>query len=345
MRIPRALALSILASVALPSTVAGQTSPPDGGISVVLQSVSIGGMEVRNLTDDDITSRGYNAEECASSATVTSVFRVSNVPANITYVDVWIGDSSTDCAPVTAREGAVADRACTHLTGVDPTITLDSEITLTLTQMLDPDDSACDTTTATGRNQLLWLFAADSQETTSAVTTAQYGWVAFTVDPIAPTIPTMDDAGDELAGNSSIPISWSVGSEMNLRYNVYVDTSIGACGEPGAFTPGQPPPATAMPIGVTANSTDLSTSAAGLELGDSALVYVTAYDRSENESNLSQAVCITRVETVGFCEALDEGGEPCTNSCAATLPTSRGASGAAWLGLIFLALVVRRRAR
>lgn len=337
----------MLAFLALPSAVAAQTPPPDGGISVVLQSVSIGGMEVRDLTDEDITLRGYNAEECATSATVESVFRVSDVPANITYLDVWLGDSSTDCAPVTAREGAVADRDCVHLVGVDPTITPDSEITLTLTEMLDPDDNACNTSTLAGRNQLLWVFAADSQETTSTVTNAQYGWVAFTVDPKAPNVPTMDDEGDELAGNSSIPISWSVGSEANLRYNVYVDTSIGACGEAGAFTPGQPPPATATPIEVTANSTNLSTTApsVGLELGESALVYVTAFDRSENESNLSGSVCITRVNTVGFCEALDDSGQPCTNSCAAALPVTRNATGGLLLGLAFLALVVRRRTR
>lgn len=341
MRIPRALALFMLAFVAVPSAASAQT-PTQGGITIVLQSVSVNGTVVRDTTDDDILVRGYNEDECAAPSTVTSVFRVSNVPAGITFLDAWIGDSTVDCSTTTARQTG-DQRQCTHLVGSDPDIDLDSEITLTLEEMLDPDDSACDVSTAAGRTQLLWLFALGSQETTAAVTNAQYGYVSFTVDPKAPTTPAPNDT--MVSGDETITVGWGVGSEQNLRYNVYVDTSVGACTDTGMWMAGDPPPGDPTREELTTNSVGLSATSTGLAIGQSALVYVTALDRSDNESNLSTAVCITRVETVGFCDALAAGGEECTNTCAATLPGTRSASGALLLGLAGLALVVRRRTR
>jgi hypothetical protein len=91
-----------------------------------------------------------------------------------------------------------------------------------------------------------------------------------------------------------------------------------------------------------ATSVAIRTSDIGLEVGESATVYVVSVDAARNESVLSAPVCITRVPTAGFCQAWEDAeGEPCPSSCAAM-----GASPASvlWLaGLLSLLCVSYRR--
>jgi hypothetical protein len=344
MRIPRALALFMLAFLALPSVAAAQTTLAPGGITIFRERVTLDGDTIRSNADDDFLLRGYNEAECDDAASVATVFRVTNIPSNITLLDAWIGDNTVDCSTTEARQTGMG-RTCVHLTGVDPNVIAPAaDVTLTLEEMLDPDETraACNLSTATGVTQRLWFFALGSTETTAAVTAAQYGHIEFTIDPNAPATPAPNQT--MVSGDETISVSWDIGAEQNLRYNVYVDTSAGACsgGDAGMGMPGNLPPTRE---GLTTNSVGLSTSSLGLTVGQSALVYVSAVDRADNESDPSSAVCITRVETVGFCDALEDGGEACTNTCAATLPGTRSASGALLFGLAGLALVVRRRTR
>lgn len=340
MRIPRALALFMLAFLAVPSAVAGQTAPPQGDISAFVASVTIDGEPITNLTNETIVERGFNIVECAAKDTVETTIRLGSLPPGITFVDAWLGDSSQDCSTTAARQTGT-NRVCVHL-DEDPTID-GGEITINLADMLDPDDDACEGTVATGETLRLWLFAKNSTETTAEVTRSEYVYVTFRVDTSAPGTPTPDSTS--VRGDQSVPIEWEGATDQGpLSFNVYLDTSVGSCADAGEWAPGEPPPSV-DPVTGGASGTRASVNTSSLAVGQSALAYITAVDKAENESNLSTAVCVTRVETVGFCDALEDAGTPCTNSCAATVPVSRGAAQALWLGLLGLALLVRRRTR
>jgi MYXO-CTERM domain-containing protein len=343
MRIPRALALiapaltAVLAtlSLAFPSPAVAQTQ---GGISITLVSVSQNGTEIRDMGDNTFATRGYNAAECAVSDSITTEFTVTNLPTGTTFVDAWLGNGTQDCSTETARQTGNG-RVCVHLEA-DPTVTTNS-VTLSLTEMLDPDDSACDSTPNTGATYTLWFFATGSTETTSTVTSAQYGYVSFRMDVVAPAVPT--PTATSLSGGESVRISWgALAAETNPNYRIFIDDTVMTCDGAGQYMAGDPAPATADQEGTPATQ---NVSLTGLAEGASAMVFVSAVDQSENESVLSAGVCVTRVPTVGFCEALEGSGQPCTNSCVAGAPGSRPVRETWWFAVAVAALALRRRSR
>lgn len=342
MRIPRALALFMLAFLALPSAASAQTPPTQGSITANLISATRGGMAIPNLMNDTLDERGFNAVECAASETVSLEIGLGNLPAGRTFVDAWLGEQGQDCATEASRVNGT-ERVCVHL-GDDLEIVA-NQVTINLDAMMDPDDPACDGTAAQGETFRLYLFATGATETTGPVTLADYVYVTFKVDANAPAAPT--PASGTRTGDETIPVSWSSPTDQGtLSFNVYVDTSVATCTGVGQWEAGDPAPTDVEPDGESSGSSaGVDTDGVGLAVGQSALVYVTSVDLAENESVLSSAVCITRMETGGFCDALEAGGEECTNTCAATLPRTRTAAGALWLGLALLALVVRRRTR
>ena len=327
--------LVIPAILATPAAVSAQTP---GNISINLSEVADGATVLRDAGDEDL-NRPFNAAECATSDTVTATFTLQSLPAGTTFVDMWLGSSGQDCSTETARQTG-DQRQCTHLSS-DPTVqTIDGTIVVSLTELLNPDNSACDSSPAQGETFNLWLFASGATETTAAVTVDQYGFISFTVDASAPTAPVVDGTGNA-AGNTGIPVSWEGGSEANLEYNVYVDTTASGC-TGGAFTPGGVASGTPTAEGITGTSYSVDAEAAGLAVGDSALVYVATVDLAENISALSTAVCVTRVETVGFCDALASSGTECTNTCTVR-PGSNGGGPSGWL-LVGAALLLLGRA-
>ncbi len=345
MRIPRALALILSSLLAVPSAVAAQTAPTQGLITANVTAVTIGDDPVENLTNQTLTTRGFSLAECDVSETVEIEIQLGTIPAGITYVDAWIGDANKDCSTEAARQTGMS-RTCKNL-DVNPATngTATSAITILLSDLADLDGSLCDSTVATGETYRLWLLATNSTETTGPITTAQYVYVTFKVDVTPPTAPTPESANE--SGDSSIPVSWSASTAQGvLTFNLYVDATVTSCSEDGQWSAGEAPPSDQEPNATsTGTSGSVNSSSAGLEIGESALVYITALDPSKNESALSTPVCVTRMQTGGFCDALAAEGEECTDTCAAALPTTRTTSSAIFLGLAFVALAVRRRKR
>ncbi len=311
-----------------------------GGITVTLVDIEQDGVTLQSGPNNP---RPYNAAECASQGTVVTTYKLENVPSGITFVDAWLGNATEDCSTADARQSGDA-RQCTHL-AADPDIqSLNGTVTLTLSEMLDPSNDSCESSPSQGEEWRLWFFATGSSETTGAVTADQYGLIEFTVDSAAPAAPAIS-GGTDLTGDTRVDVSWGTNSEVNTTYNTYVDTSVGTCTDAGMYAPGDEAPATATRTNISGGGTAVDLESAGLAIGQSALVYVARVDYAENTSVLSEAVCVTRIETVGFCDALSASGEECTNSCSAGGRPARPGFGG-WLALLTLtALAYRRRVR
>jgi MYXO-CTERM domain-containing protein len=123
---------------------------------------------------------------------------------------------------------------------------------------------------------------------------------------------------------------------------VFVDDTVGTCTGAGQWMAGDPAPTTAD---YENSGSSAGVSLAGLAVGASAMVFVSAVDQSDNASALSEGVCVTKIETVGFCEALEGSGQPCTNTCVAAPPGSRSPHAAWWFAVVVGALALRRRSR
>lgn len=335
MRIPRALALLAPVLLSLPSSAAAQTQ---GEITITMTSVSQGGTQIRStVEDEDFSTRGFNADECDIADDITAQFALLNLPTATTFVDAWLGNSSQDCSTADARQTGT-QRQCIHLG--NPSVASNT-ISVPLSEMLNPDDSACDGTPQNGAKFNLWLFATNSTETTGEVDVSQFGYVTFTIDVAAPEVPALD--ATTLTGGSAVSVSWATPvGEISPQFRVFVDDSVADCSAASSLMPGGEAPDDSTH---QTTDSDYSVTLSGFAVGREVAVYVASVDQSENVSVLSERVCVTVVQTVGFCEALEASGEECTNSCAVGSPGSGSTTHVWWLVGCAVALAARRRWR
>lgn len=345
-RVPRGrlLALLVCLAAALPATASAQTQ---GSVSVVLTQVSVSGTVTRDV--DIELNKALNSLDCASSDEVVLTFRTQDTPAGTTFVDLWRADAGVDCLPATARQTGDG-RVCTHLTP-DPTLdTTDGNFTITLTDLL-LDSSAC----SDGQPDVdlnLWVFATGSTESTGEAVATQYGFATFGIDPTAPTVPIPNTT--ELSGDTGVSIGWDDAGEAFVTNTLYIDTNVaaGCAGGSSIVVPGAavPTDTTAITVQTTsqgATGAMVDPEAIGLAVGESAVVGIAAVDINDNASVISATVCVTRIETAGFCDLYNASAtDECPKSCSVSAPGAGGASPspfAAFAAIGFLALLRRRR--
>lgn len=343
----RSLALALVASaLALPAAASAQTP---GSIPVILTEVSVSGAVTRDV--DVELNKSLNALDCASASEVVLTFRTQDTPAGTTFVDIWRGDAGVDCLPTTARQ-AGDGRVCEHL-AADPMLdATDGNFTITLADLL-LNSSAC----SDGQPDIslnLWVFATGSTESTGEVTTAQYGFTSFGVDPSPPIVPVPKE--DALAGDTGVSVGWEDASEALVTTVLYIDTNTGVdcAGGSSLVFAGAEAPVTGDTIVVQetsqgATSKTINPQDIGLMTGESAVVGLSAVDLNDNASVISTTICVTRIETAGFCDLYSaDSGESCPDGCSVSAPGAESGAPyplAAVATLGFVALLRRRRNR
>ncbi|NOY92179.1 MAG: hypothetical protein GXP55_13365 [Deltaproteobacteria bacterium] len=310
---------SLLMAVALglaPRPAAAQFT--SGNITLTLFQVMEDGVVTR--TSDTDLGKALNGIQCDNAANVMLNFTTNNVPSAILFLDLWVGTPSEDCS-VTESRTPGDRRICSHLPQ-DPVIdATDGSFSVSLADLI-AGSTACDT----GGSEVslfLWALATGESETTGDITTAQYGFVQFAVDPTPPAAPVPNETAS--SGDTAISITWPAVGEIDVTYRAYVDTASGSC-EATTLVAGAPAPVDVTGIisrrtGSDARSISLNGASLGLTDRQSAAVAITAVDANDNESPISQIVCITRVPTAGFCDVYAaDTGESCPQGCSVSPP-------------------------
>ena len=284
-------------------------------------------VQISTITDregEDYSNPWINAEECASSsATVAVSLRV--LPMDKTFIDIWRGDGTRACNNTDERDPEQGTAGCTYLASINKSDDTERDETLSVGALLPCDSGDGD--------YRIWFLATNTEQDKTDV--ASYGYIQMRLDTRPPEPPMAVSGG---SGDSAIPIDWDVVSDAEF-YNVYVDGD-GCAGSD--LVANQAPPADRSPYRrhTTGNSATIDGSAVGVEYGADAAVAITALDEAKNESPLSEVVCASRVQTVGFCEDYGK----CEDCSASVVGGARGfgASGLV-LGLAGLILAYRRR--
>lgn len=294
---------------------------------------------------DTSTMQGQplSIQECEDNVDITVSFAGLTTSASVAAI--WTATSSSaGCDGATQRQPTTAIQ-CTQIAGYSQSLTTPaSDITVPV-RTLFRLDSAADCTTATDLSQYVWFLPLPSASDTG---TASVGYVVARIDldrvpPSAPTIPT-----GNYAGNNNITIDVTSTSDVN-EFRAYFD--------PTACESGVPPTTfnqTTLASDInTGSSVTFSATEAGIAaFGGYAAVAVVAVDHAGNESEVSNAVCVQRVEIEGFWEAYcrQEGREDvdeCAEyySCAARPGRSSSFVAGASLLFGFGLLLARRRSQ
>src|SRR5690606_26159049 len=215
-------------------------------------------------------------------------------------VDVWVGIGNEKCTTKASRTPPTA--VCEYLGFVQIGTSIGSAppaepSTIRIGLDAIPQEegfSFCSSSTPTDVN---FLFVADVPnflDETSAIAPETWASRPVRVDagpPVEPTITTTESEGDR-----RITVEWGRVTEAQLiLYKVYVELDgCDPAASSGVLVAGEPPPlevdgVTVFRFGNQLQGVDYSidTSAIGLEVGESASVYVTAMDMAYHESVLS----------------------------------------------------------
>jgi hypothetical protein len=219
---------------------------------------------------------------------------------------------------------------------------------LTLQDLLDakagPNDIVqCDTSGLTGTPYQIFAFRSAPSGDVSA---ESYGVADFYVDVESPAAPLVNTSPQTA---STFGITWSNPNppdNINAWRAWYSDTNDASTAT-----------ATDLYVGLGDRSMTIAASTVGLtQPGETAYVFIQAYDQAiisndteeqalaGNQSELSEGVEVTYVDTVGFCEGTGD----CTGCSVApmSLAASQGASATVWVfGLLAGMSVFRRRRR
>jgi len=173
--------------------------------------------------------------------------------------------------------------------------------------------------------------------------------VVFTLYTLPPDKPTSIKG---VSGESSVGVDWKApeSADMNTSYRVYYDIAQDGTGDvecgSGALVPGEAPPATSATI-ISEKEGSPGGSLSGLdgkvEIGQSVAVGVVTVDAAGNKSELSDVVCVERVETDGFLKLYEDQGGKGLDKCSVHAPGRVGWGSLGCLTVLGLTLVSRRR--
>ena len=279
----------------------------------------------------------------------TFEIRLENSGLAISQVYLWAGSGGAECEKLNQRQ--LGDLSlCAEIAGNPRPVGTNFLIeNLTLQDLLDADAGTndvvqCDSSGLTGTPYK--IFAFRDQPPSGDVLATGYGVADFFVDVESPAAPTVNTSPQEA---STFSISWgnpNPPDEINAWRAWYSDSS-----DPSTAT------ATNLFEPLSARSISISPSQVGLtQPGETAFVFMQAYDQAiisndtteqalaGNQSELSAAVQVTFVDTVGFCQGTGE----CSGCSAApmNLAAPRGPANLLWiLGLLAAVTLVWRRRR
>lgn len=287
------------------------------------------GEDRRRVRQEDI-ARGVNFVDCENASDTWIEFTLAPGSVTVQALDLWIGVGAETCQSSSSR--TPPSETCQRVgyiqlggsTGSAPDPDENNVVAIGLDAVLAAGEySFCDFGAAV--STVNFFFVADNENFRGDVGTIEANhWrilpVKFDAGP--PNAPTFKDG--DYAGDREVVVEWNpvtAGGSETTRYRVYVEPR-GCDGGSGTLVGGGRPPidvteAFTRSERITGTSFAVRLSNLGLEIGESAAVYVTAMDEAYNESNLSEPICVTRVPTAGFCAAYEAAeGEPCPSSCS-----------------------------
>lgn len=269
--------------------------------------------------------------------------RLADSGVSISSVFLWVGTGGAECQNLEQRSGTQG--TCAELAGNPKIVGTNLLVTgLTLQDLLDANGGLSDIVSCTSSGLTgtpYKIFAFRNNAPSDNVPATDYGVTDFYVDVESPAAPLVNTTAQEA---STFTISWANPNPPDdiqawLAWASDVDD-----------------PTTAVSlekfVQLSARQVSLTATELGLsDPGDTAYVFMQAYDQAfvsnqlgGNQSELSEGVEVTFVNTVGFCEGTGD----CTGCSAApmNLASTRGPGGVLWmLGLLASMTFAWRRRR
>lgn len=220
----------------------------------------------------------------------------------ISEVILWIGTAGAECNREAQRETIAA--VCAPIRNADPIpVATDFLVTgLFLQDLLDPSTgeenpiATCDSSGLQGTEYRIFVFR---EAPAGEVAPEQYGIASFRIDVAPPNAPVVNTSPQS---QTNFQITWADPNPVDLiQFWSFYSSS-------------ENDPTTAEPLGITAplsaRSQTISSQALGLAEGETAYIFVNAFDQAfvsdatdANEGELSEGVMVTFVPVVGYCDA------------------------------------------
>lgn len=310
--------------------------PPSAALAqdftISATGVSVGPRPITTNT----TTPFVSGAECAGTITLRATRAVK--------LDVWRGAVGSNCNLMTNR--TLASMPCTHI-AYFASLDADNTFDLSITEMMK-GATACNATDASGSGQTYEFFFIQSESSGNTTTETPFAKLPVRVDASRPVAVTIPDGRTNLTGES-VSVSWTpaTGETETIAYRVYTDTA-GTCtgdggGTSSTLVPGELPASGLTFRNAPGASSTISPETVGSEIGSSVVVAIAAVDVAGNVGKLSPLVCVSFVETEGFCDD----NEDCSKNCAVRMPGSARDEGVpfALLALASLGVVVHARRR
>ncbi len=307
-----------------------------------------------------------NIADCEGGAELRFNLTASLLGSNsISVVEAWVGSGAdAQCAlPANRATNLNAAPNCWPV-GIERGVTSTVDFDIAVKKLFDRDGKKCPDSRENGYSVYFVPLTSETSQKPSAPPEAvvvpgspiKAVLRLYTERPAAPTSPSPS------SGESTLGLSWKGASNslVGTKYRVYYEVSGGNGGEAGptcgagALMAGAPPPAAdsaAVESGAVVRGSTVSGKSdtldgldrLGVAIGDEVAAAVATVDIADNESVLSEVVCIERVETEGFYERYQMQGGTGLDTCSAhaqgrTPWTSLGA-----LSVLALALGARRK--
>lgn len=337
MRVPSPIPARLLVALC-GSLAAGAAGPSAAAAQMTARFLEYGTARGAPGTDANTYFVNWPLSEAECTANVGIPIRLDMVPIGtptrtLDLWDVGAGSGTPAACQDSATRASTTSPICKHMdwSGIGATIT-------PLEIAIPPQDFFPDGCTGSADRNFYIMALSSQGDTSETLTATHYARVRVVLDAVAPGAPTASSA----AGDASITVGWTnpTGTETLAEARIYVDLAGCGGGDGGTSTlmPGGTPPGTyfARVMGGSPTSASLSSTALGLDYGESAAVAVTLVDLARNESRLSNVVCVTRVDVSGFWDAYCAGSgltlEECRarySSCSCAVPGRRGPGSAA----------------
>jgi hypothetical protein len=237
----------------------------------------------------------------ASPSDTTFQIRLGGT-GSVNTVYLWIGGENAQCNLVANRNETMG--ICAEIAGNPRSVGSDFLVSdLILQELLDARAGdtqivTCESSGLTGTPYEIFAFRTNAPGA-GDVDPSMYGITPFFVDVEPPNEPRVNTTPQEA---STFTISWGDPDPPDLiqAWKFFVSDVND--------------PSTATDLGITANLTSrsqsISSAQLGLETGETAYVFMNAFDQAfvsddlgGNEGELSEGVMLTSVQVVGFCDA------------------------------------------
>lgn len=310
--------------------------PPSGASAQATLTFTVTQVGTRPHAGDGVA--WVSGAECAGSITISTTATPE--------FDVWRSAVGSNCGASTVR--AQQNSPCTHVGHVDNKT--DNTFTMLISDLVKTETTtnACTPSAGAGDGTRFEFTLIGTDGNPDITANMPFGTLQLRVDAKNPAAVVVEEDVRSRVGES-VSVVWSAatGESETIRYNVYVD-SAGTCTDDGvpsssALTPGSAAPAGLLIDTFDGTSATITPELAGATVGSDVVVAVAAVDVAGNIGTLSPLICVSFVETVGFCDE----NEDCSKNCAVRMPGAASDEGVpfALLALASLGVVVHARRR